>query len=168
MTRQQILDSVSKSKFLSYVVHPDYLTVDICWNWIGGVTKNGYGAMQVKYYGKYSTISAHKIAWSFYRSSETEGLVIRHSCDNRVCVNPNHLVLGSYVDNARDTVNRKRIKRGISHYTNNLTEDQIKEILLLKGKHTQSVIAQMYGVSQTLVWMIHTNKHWSQRPNIQH
>jgi hypothetical protein len=57
-----------------------------------------------------------------------EGLIVRHKCDNRSCINPEHLELGTYLDNNRDKVERGRQTRGVEHHSAKLTEDDVREI----------------------------------------
>ena len=74
-----------------------------CWIWTGAELK-GYGRMVVN--GKY--LRAHRISWELYRGPIPDGLLVLHHCDVPACVNPDHLYLGSDLDNMRDRLRRGR------------------------------------------------------------
>lgn len=75
-----------------------------CWEWIGGKTGAGYGALCVN--GK--TIGSHIVSATIAGYSIKSGQVIRHSCDNPICVNPSHLTIGTQKDNILDKIQRGR------------------------------------------------------------
>ena len=76
-----------------------------CWLWRGAITSTGYGHMKVgEHYEK-----AHRIAWRFAYGVIPDGLQVCHRCDNPPCVNPDHLFLGTQVDNLRDCYRKGRM-----------------------------------------------------------
>lgn len=72
-----------------------------CWNWTAA-QRNGYGVIKINK----KLISTHRLSYEIHKGSIPDGLLICHSCDNRLCVNPEHLFLGSYSDNTIDAVNK--------------------------------------------------------------
>ncbi len=77
-----------------------------CWNWIAAIRgKSGYGAFRLN--GK--TQSAHRVSYVLHKGEIPEDLLICHSCDNRRCVNPNHLFICTYYENMQDCKNKGRI-----------------------------------------------------------
>lgn len=79
---------------------------DGCWNWNAAIRgRSGYGAF--KFNGK--TIDAHRVSWMIYNGDIPNGLLVCHKCDNKLCVNPNHLFLGTYSDNTKDAYIKGRI-----------------------------------------------------------
>lgn len=77
-----------------------------CWIWDGGRTSRDYGAF--KYYQDRPAIGAHVASHLFHIGEVPKGQVVRHSCDNPPCVNPEHLILGSFSDNVKDMFERGR------------------------------------------------------------
>ncbi len=71
-----------------------------CWNWTAGITSDGYGVFGAKMEdGAIKTYRAHRFSFEIYKSEIPEGMMVLHECDNRKCVNPDHLIVGSHVDN---------------------------------------------------------------------
>lgn len=77
-----------------------------CWEWIGGLHHKGYGNFGVWREGK--TYRAHVFAYERLVGPIPKGMIVRHSCDNRRCVAPGHLLLGTDADNAQDCLERGR------------------------------------------------------------
>jgi len=84
----------------------DVKSKEDCWNWMAGSRGTGYGAF--KFNGL--VVDAHRVSWILHNGEIPNGLFICHKCDNRSCVNPNHLFLGTHSDNIKDAYNKGRIK----------------------------------------------------------
>lgn len=125
-----------------------------CHIWTGHVGQNGYGQISVKNKATY----AHRVAWEMENGPIPEGGYILHKCDNRRCVNPEHLFLGDFDENMADMVNKGRQARGERNYHAKLTENQVREIRSLKG--TNRSIAERYNVTPSLISMIQSKRIW--------
>ena len=76
-----------------------------CWLWVAALHGNGrYGMM----WNKHDYASAHRISWELYRGPIPEDKFVLHKCDLGLCVNPDHLFLGTQTDNMRDMLNKGR------------------------------------------------------------
>ena len=80
-----------------------------CWNWTAALRGNGYGCM--KYNGK--LVDSHRVSWMIHNGDIPKGLLVCHSCDNRKCVNPDHLFLGTQSENMQDCLIKGRLKTPI-------------------------------------------------------
>lgn len=78
---------------------------DYCWIWTGGGRGQGYGALKFK--GK--IVDAHRVSYELHYGEIPKGMFVCHTCDNRKCVNPDHLFLGTQKDNMRDCKNKGRL-----------------------------------------------------------
>ena len=77
-----------------------------CWEWTATSRGNGYGALKVNR----KVIDAHRLSFELhYGKIGHSRILVRHTCDNRNCVNPNHLVIGTHSENMRDAFIRGRL-----------------------------------------------------------
>ena len=99
----------------------------------------------------------HRVAYAIANGlsmEDIEGVVIRHTCDNPPCINPEHLLAGTHADNTDDMMQRGRQKpaRGEGNGMHKLTDEQVLEIHRLKDAGVkQAEIGRRYGVSQAQV-----------------
>lgn len=127
-----------------------------CHEWQSTIKNTGYGGFW--HDGKPQT--AHCVAYQLYKGEIPKGMVIRHSCDNRKCVNVEHLILGTQADNINDMDGRNR--RGFGSKLNLAQIAEIKE--LIKQRYPQAEIASRYGVTQTAISKIKLGKSKYYKP----
>ncbi len=102
---------------------------DECWPWIGHRDKQGYGRLFTwSSKGTRTQRAAHRIAYAITNGGVPENLLVMHSCDNKWCCNPNHLSIGTDLDNSRDASMKGRMHPGERTFGAILTEEIVKEI----------------------------------------
>ena len=105
---------------------------------------------------------AHLVGWMLAHGEEPDRHV-RHRCDNPPCQNPNHLELGTHLDNMRDMNERGRAVyvRGSTHGKSKLTEQKVRDIRAMYASGgTQCAIAETFGITQANVSSIVLRKTW--------
>ena len=118
-----------------------------CWYWTGGKTKKGYG--KCAFFGK--TVDAHRVSYILFNGSIPKDKIVCHSCDIKVCVNPEHLTLGTYKSNMQDAKNRGRRIGAIPQRSD---ADILKIFSLRKSGMLQREIAALYNTSQGYIGLI--------------
>lgn len=136
-----------------------------CWTWIGA---------KQQYYGNFwfenKVQLSHRVSYQLFVGSIPEGQNVLHKCDNGFCVNPEHLFLGTQLDNVRDMAIKGRASfgnRGTSKGQRNggskLSENEVLEIrkLLTQNWLSHREIAEMFEVSRSNIGLIAQRKAWS-------
>lgn len=144
-----------KERFWSRVIKTDY-----CWNW-NGTKRGNYGCLEID--GVLT--SAHRFSWEIHFGKIINNLNVLHKCDNTICVNPEHLFLGTISDNNKDRARKNRSWRpkGVLHPLSKLTENDIRNIRsIYKNKNlSQRAIAKIFNVSQECIRKILKYITWS-------
>ena len=124
-----------------------------CWLWTGGTRLNGKGVAYPRHHNDdQKSIGAHRFAYELTHGEIPKGMYVCHKCDTPLCVNPDHLFVGTHHDNMRDMVQKKRsfTGRGESKIgRSKLTNEQAQQIRLMQ--FSQSKIAALFGVSQSTI-----------------
>lgn len=127
-----------------------------CWIWTAGTRPNSKGVSYPRHWTDDSkSIGAHRFSYELVHGSIPQGMYVCHKCDTPLCVNPDHLFVGSHKDNMRDMIEKKRSfvgrgedKKGRAKLTNEQA-DQIRKMNMPYSK-----IAAMFGVSATTIGRI--------------
>lgn len=143
-----------------------------CWEWqkatVGPSNKFKYGI--IKIHTEKRKVLAHRLSYEIFKGKFDPDLFVCHHCDNPLCINPEHLFLGTNLDNSQDSIKKGRqfpirsvahLRKGISH-GGKLCPDDVKEIRKLRSEGIRrKVIAEKYGITPEHVWLIVTKKSWS-------
>jgi hypothetical protein len=121
-----------------------------CWLWTASLHKDGYGTFW--YQGLVQL--AHRVSWTLANGPIPEGMSVLHHCDTPACVRPDHLFLGTQLDNVvdMDTKGRRREQRGAANPNAKITDAQVDDIKRRSAQgQPQALIARVHGIAQTHV-----------------
>lgn len=131
-----------------------------CWEFTGKIRKDGYGEVKIRG----TRYPAHRLAFMAWVGVIPLGLMVRHTCDNRCCVNPEHLLLGTAQDNMDDKMQRGRhvSVRGEFASWSKLTQEQVDRVRADKGRGKQRMYAKLFGVSEATISLVVNGKRWKE------
>lgn len=120
--------------------------IDGCWIWKGCTTRDGYGVMGI---GR-KQVRSHRASYEAFKGEIPAGMLVCHSCDNPLCVNPDHLFAGTPKQNTQDMIKkgRKASRTDAEHHMTKISHVQRDEIRAMRsGGSTLKAIADCFGVS---------------------
>lgn len=137
-----------------------------CWIWTAAKSGTGYGRLYPGYGGQGFKVAAHRFSYEHFKGKIPEGMFVCHTCDNRLCVNPAHLFVGSHTDNMNDMHSkgrgRKNYAKGGKHANAKFKDSDIPKIRgMRKNKIPFKVIAEQYNVSEYAIQDIVYGRSWS-------
>jgi HNH endonuclease len=130
-----------------------------CWEWIGQTIVMGYGQMRFGGTRKYT----HRISWEIHYGEIPKNMFVCHKRDNRLCVNPDHLFLGTHQDNMDDMYlkGRENHSRGESNHLSKLTGSDVLSIYERANKgESQLTLAKEFGTTSSNIYYIKTQRTW--------
>jgi DNA-binding transcriptional regulator YiaG len=131
-----------------------------CWEWTASVNGHGYGQIMTRENGRRRLLLAHRVSYLWHKGDPGE-MCVMHTCDNRKCVNPEHLTLGTRADNQRDMARKGRSARGERGGHARLTAPAVAEIRRLRSSGVgQADLAARFGVSQPTISDIEHRRTW--------
>lgn len=148
-----------QERFLSFV---ELVPFTGCWLW-NGATDGNYGLITYKR----KLHKAHRLAFELFngpipKGSGYHGTCVLHDCDNRICVNPKHLRLGTQKDNCLDMFKRSRVIRPSRAFNPSakLSEEQVVEIRKQYPSNSLRAIAKNHNVNASTIERIINHKTW--------
>jgi hypothetical protein len=157
------MDEITRKRFEDKFIKKDEKS---CWIWVGASCGKyiKYGSFRING----TTDKPHRIMYRIHKGQIPEGLWICHTCDNSLCINPNHLFLGTPADNAhdRDKKGRQVAMKGEEHGMSKLTQKSIIEIKasmhrFITAYHKLEInLAKKYGVTKTTIRDVRRGKTW--------
>lgn len=136
--------------------HVDMNSPNGCWEWKGPFNnKDSYGVFD---FNK-TTAYAHRRVYQLFKGPIPEGLMIRHKCNNRPCVNPDHLLTGTALENKQDSIIAGTIALGERVGGSKLKNYQVLDIYGSNANGPE--LAKKHGVSKSLIYDIKNGRVWS-------
>lgn len=133
-----------------------------CWEWQGGKYYNGYG----QFYERPNKTTAHRFSYKLFFGSVPEELKVCHWCDNRSCVRPSHLFLGTQKDNMQDMISKGRRvhspRKGEANGMAKIGEKEVKAIReeYSKGGISARKLGSKFNISESQTLRIVNRESW--------
>lgn len=158
LTKYKLTKNSEESNFIKFLNKIDISSPNKCWEY-PEILDDHYGTATLN--GQ--TIPAHRFSAYFFLNFDLNSeFFICHKCDNKRCVNPHHLFVGTCADNMQDLVNKDKQRRGTQINTNRLTEKQVNEIkkLYTTGKYSWKNLGILFNVSKPTIGAILKKRNW--------
>lgn len=131
---------------------------DGCWLWTGAKSRSGYGQIGLDY----KVLYTHRFSYETLVGPISHGMFVCHKCDVPLCVNPDHLFLGTNEDNLIDMIKKSRGTGKAINFISKLSKQDVLEIRRLENNNEldRQSIADKYGVTVSAIYNIVKNKTW--------
>jgi len=150
-------DKISREEYFKEKYYVDNDTG--CWIWTGSISGDSYGYISN---GK-KMVKAHRFSYERFVGTIPEGLVVCHRCDNTICINPEHLFVGTIQDNMDDMKQKGRSNKlfGQNHNQAKLTDVQVLEIRKRISRGESGVsLARFFNVTPQMISLIKSGRYW--------
>jgi len=139
--------------------------VNGCWEWQRHFCRGGYGSMQLKLSSaKAKTVNTHRLIYKVLYGELSTEICVCHHCDNRKCINPAHLFIGTHKDNLRDMYSKGRSNPGrafgVANGLAKLNDDKAKEIYRRCFNEKILYLAREFGVTPRVIRLIKLKETW--------
>lgn len=131
-----------------------------CHEWQRSINRGFYAS--IGYKG--ATMLVHRASYMAFKGEIPEGMLVLHSCDNRICINPDHLRIGNQTDNMRDRSERGRCasQRGSKHGRAKLNDGDVRQIMQrISNNERDYQIAKHYSVTASNINSIRSGVSWN-------
>lgn len=129
-----------------------------CWLWEGRTDKDGYGITSYKC----KAMKTHRASWIVFRGEIPKGFCVCHKCDNPSCINPDHLFVGTNLDNVKD---RDKKNRAATMEKSGCTKFKKEDVIKIRNMHKDGIsynaIGKMFSTSATTIRRIVLRQTWS-------
>lgn len=146
--------SLSERFYASYQINLS----NNCWEWQKDIDRKGYGQIHSYRENKRVTLFAHRVSYELHKGTIPEKFLICHSCDNRKCVNPDHLWIGTQSDNMQDMIKKGRYNYGTKNRLSKLNHQQVLEIK--NSRESGRFLSKKFDVSEATIINIRKNRTW--------
>lgn len=143
MSYDRAIKGMTFNEKLDFYTYPDPETG--CWLWGGSVTGRDYGGV----YNGHKIVLAHRASYERFNGPIPKGLNVCHKCDVPMCINPDHLFLGTQRDNLQDAARKGRMS---CYHVGKLSDDQI--IAIITDPRDSLVVAKEYGIHNSTVYRL--------------
>ncbi len=132
-----------------------------CWEWQATRFPNGYGCFKIRENNIGHSVGAHRVIYEAMFTDFDKTLQVLHSCDNKRCVNPNHLSMGTLQDNMADKNSKGRQAFGGRHGRSKITDEQARIIKTRLSHGFRNMdICREFNISQHIVSGIRRGIKW--------
>jgi hypothetical protein len=129
-----------------------------CWNWTGKLCNRGYGWLKETSAGKKRYLKSHRASYETWNGVIPPGMFVCHTCDNRRCVNPEHLFLGTPKENIADA--RAKGRLGGPQKKKRVCLNEGQAIYALMSTRSAVELAKEWGVSKSCLFGLRQRKTW--------
>lgn len=125
-----------------------------CWIWTAALGNHRYGQIGVGSVFK----KASRVSYELFKGPIPHGMIVCHTCDNTFCVNPDHLFIGTHLQNSLDMKMKGRQRKGEQQYCSKLTNVAVMDIRTSQLSTIQ--LSKKYDVSFSTIWDVRKGKSW--------